>query len=325
VCCLLLSSISSIGRSGELSDFERGLVIGCFISKKSVRDITTLLKLPESTTGDMIVKWKREGTTTMKPQPGRPRLMTDRDRRVLKGSSWDLPDIEWNDHPWVPQCYELPSQHHDYASRLRRMGLHGRNKPNISPVNAKRRLNWCRERRQWTVDNWKLVIRGDESRYTMWWSDGRVWVWRMPGKRYLPACVVPTVKSGKVALQCWWCFSWNGLGPLVILHGNLNAEGYKDILTSCLLSMVEGNGLWIIRLQKWLANPESWPESNRTPVGWIRTLTSLRIATPHITQCSGYSSAGRMGCLSPETFTHLIESLPSRVRAVRQAKGGPTR
>jgi hypothetical protein len=34
-------------------------------------------------------------------------------------------------------------------------------------------------------------------------------------------------------------FSWNGLGPLVILHGNRNSEGYKDILTRCVLSTVE--------------------------------------------------------------------------------------
>jgi hypothetical protein len=27
--------------------------------------------------------------------------------------------------------------------------------------------------------------------------------------------------------------------PLVILHGNLNEEGYKDILTRCVLSTVE--------------------------------------------------------------------------------------
>jgi hypothetical protein len=64
VCCSLLSSTSSMGRSGELSDFERGMVIGCHISKKSVRDIATLLKLPKSALGEVIVKCKREGTTT---------------------------------------------------------------------------------------------------------------------------------------------------------------------------------------------------------------------------------------------------------------------
>jgi transposase len=69
-----------MGRSGEFSDFKGGLVIGCHISKQSVRDIATLLKLPKSTAGDVIVKWKREGTTTMKPRPGKLHLMTDRDR-----------------------------------------------------------------------------------------------------------------------------------------------------------------------------------------------------------------------------------------------------
>jgi hypothetical protein len=40
-------------------------------------------------------------------------------------------------------------------------------------------------------------------------------------------------------IRVWMCFSWNGLGPLVILRGNVNAEGYKDMLTHCVLSTVE--------------------------------------------------------------------------------------
>jgi transposase len=52
--------------------------------KKSVRDTATLLKLQMSAYGDMIVKWKREGTAKKKPRPGRPRFMTDRDPQVLK-------------------------------------------------------------------------------------------------------------------------------------------------------------------------------------------------------------------------------------------------
>jgi hypothetical protein len=47
------------------------------------------------------------------------------------------------------------------------------------------------------------------------------------------------VKFEGDGITVWWCFSWNGLSPLVILHGNQNVEGYKDILTSSILSTVE--------------------------------------------------------------------------------------
>jgi hypothetical protein len=46
------------------------------------------------------------------------------------------------------------------------------------------------------------------------------------------------VKFGRGGIRVWGCFLWNGLGPLVILRGNLNAEGYKDT-SRCVLSPVE--------------------------------------------------------------------------------------
>jgi hypothetical protein len=58
-------------------------------------------------------------------------------------------------------------------------------------------------------------------------------------RRYLPECVVPSMKFGGGGITVWGCFSWNRLGPPLILRGKLNAEGYKGILSCCVLRMVE--------------------------------------------------------------------------------------
>jgi transposase len=174
--CVLLSSTSSMGRSGELNDFECGLVIGCHISKKSVRDTATLLKLPKLMARDVIVKWKHEGTTTMKPRLGRPRLMTDRDHTALKKVVRETCQIssETITHEFH-SAMNCPASTMNVCRELRGMGFHGwaaAHKPNFSPVNDKRRPKWCKEQHYWTAHNWKCVIWGDESRYTMCQSDG---------------------------------------------------------------------------------------------------------------------------------------------------------
>ncbi|GFV93457.1 transposable element Tc1 transposase [Trichonephila clavipes] len=82
--------------------------------------------------------------------------------------------------------------------------------------------------RHWTVDMWKTVLWSDESRFTVWQSDGRVWVWRMPSESFFCDCIVPTVKFGGGSIMVWECFSWFGLGLLV-------SEMYVDILENAAL------------------------------------------------------------------------------------------
>ncbi|GFX65392.1 QLQ domain-containing protein [Trichonephila clavipes] len=82
---------------------------------------------------------------------------------------------------------------------LKNFGFHGHaaaHKPNITPQKAKHRLQWCRAHRYWTVDMWKTVLWSDESRFTVWQSDGHVWIWWMPGELFFSDCIGLTVKFG---------------------------------------------------------------------------------------------------------------------------------
>jgi hypothetical protein len=154
--------------------------------------------------GDVIVKWKREGTTTTKPRPNRPRLTTNRDRRALKKvvrETHQAPNEAITCE--FRSAMNCPASTMTVRQELIGMGFLGRapaHKANISHVNAKRRLKRCKERCHRIVDSWKRVIWSYDSRYSMSRSDGRVWVWRMPVEQYLPICIVPSVKFGGGAL-----------------------------------------------------------------------------------------------------------------------------
>nr|XP_046271983.1 aminoacyl tRNA synthase complex-interacting multifunctional protein 1-like [Scatophagus argus] len=85
-----------MGRGEELSDFQRGTVVGCHMCDKSVREISALLNLPRSTVSTVILKWKRGGITTALPRSGRPHKLKEQDRQVLEKIALEscLPSVE---------------------------------------------------------------------------------------------------------------------------------------------------------------------------------------------------------------------------------------
>ncbi|CAI9619609.1 unnamed protein product, partial [Staurois parvus] len=52
---------------------------------KSIHEISLLLNIPQSAVSGIIKTWKQLGTTATQPQSGRPRKMTQRCQRMLKG------------------------------------------------------------------------------------------------------------------------------------------------------------------------------------------------------------------------------------------------
>ncbi|CAI9600633.1 unnamed protein product [Staurois parvus] len=91
------------------------------------------------------------------------------------------------------------------------MGFCGRaaaSKPYITKCNAQCRMQWCKACHHWTLEQWRHVFWSDQSCFSVWQSDGCVWVWRLPEERYLPDCIVPCLVEGGL----WSGVFFQGLG-----------------------------------------------------------------------------------------------------------------
>ncbi|GBL92077.1 hypothetical protein AVEN_102621-1 [Araneus ventricosus] len=133
-----------------------------------------------------ILKWINDGDTNSRRQGvGRPRVIKEKGRRRLSHL------VKQNRRQTVAQLttqYNAgPSasvSEHTVQLTLLDMGLCSR-RPTRVPLLTKRHrqlhLQWAREHRDWTVDEWKRLAWSDESRFLIHHVDGRVRVCRLPG------------------------------------------------------------------------------------------------------------------------------------------------
>ena len=122
--------------------------------------------------------------------------------------------------------------------RLREAGLKGckpRKKPRLTARHKKCRLQFAQAHKDWTPEQWSRVIFGDESRFLLHRSDGRVHVRGMAGVELKESCIQSTVKHGGVGIMVWGCINVQGVGCLSKIDGKLNGERYIDILENSLI------------------------------------------------------------------------------------------
>ncbi len=105
-----------------------------------------------------------------------------------------------------------------------------------------KRVSWTRGKRLWHLTtHWKRVIFSDECKVELG-NNNRVYIWRKPGEEWLPQCVCPPSQV-KVSLMVWACITWNGVGTLTVVNGNINVQKYIDTLDSELWPVIAAHSL----------------------------------------------------------------------------------
>lgn len=229
-------------KTRELTDFERGMIVGLHKGNHTATDIEKILKIPRTTCINVIKKFERSQTVSNVPRSGRPPLLKAIDKRhFIRTTVANRKDAAEE----ITEKFNSLGLTQVSTSTARRV-LHeqgyfsriGRRKPLVSESNRQKRLRWCKERRQWD-EEWNNVIWSDESRFLLYENDGRHRVWRKPHEQYDIDCMFPTVKSGNKGIMVWGCFTKKRLGPLVVVDGSITGSAYKMLLEEHLLGFIQ--------------------------------------------------------------------------------------
>ena len=212
-------------------------ILGSLRAGWSARKIATEYSISYSWAKKLCKRLKNGGKGERKSGSGRPRKTTIREDRYLirealrkRDSSEACPTTEDLGTSLKERTSTQVSQ---WTVRRR---LHERNikkcvktkKPFVSPTNLRKRIEFARQYRHWSLEQWKKVLWSDESPYHLRFKN-RQYVWRSGSEKFLPRCLQGTVKHEK-KVMVWGCFSWNGVGSLYRVKGIMKKEQYRQIL-----------------------------------------------------------------------------------------------
>lgn len=219
----------------RLSLPERGMAIAYSDCGLSQREVAKKIGCGKSTVGDLLSKVAKTGTFEDLPRSGRPRSTTARDDRHLKFASLaNRKKTAVTLHKEMPlENGELVCRQRTVRNRLIENGLNGRiarKKPFLTKGHKESRKAWATKYKDWKVQEWRKVLFSDESPFTLFQAEGKLYVRRRVGEELMEECISPTVKHGGGKIQVWGCFSYEGVGKLYRVNGIMDGKKYREIL-----------------------------------------------------------------------------------------------
>jgi transposase len=225
-----------------------------------------------------------------------------------------------------------------------------RKKPFLNETQRKKRLMWALQHKDWMCDDWAKVIWSDETRISIFGSDGVKFVRRRPGEDMLPACLTATMKH-PISIMVWACMSRDGVGRLHIVDGTINAKKYQtDILEPKLLPSIED--LFPGRTEECIFQQDSAPcHTAKTSMKWLKD-NSIKVLpwpgnSPDLNPIENLWSRlkiivsnespsnkrelieavlkGWFKVITPGDLRRLVDSMPRRIEEVIKNKGFPTK
>ncbi|GFW99252.1 transposable element Tcb1 transposase [Trichonephila clavipes] len=213
----------------QLSEFERGLIIGMKTACWSTRRVAGQVDRSECAVRNCGEQWTREGTHARKPRSGATRKTTRRYYRIIVRQELVDPKVTRSTiraDAGVAIVPQTISRHLAEANLKSKCPFHS------IPLTSEHRqlhLQWFQPRSMWNVTDWQKVVFSDESRFVLGTDDNRVRVWRRPGERYNSQHTVLRYTARIAGVKVWGAIAYDSRSTLIVMRGTLTGQRY-DIL-----------------------------------------------------------------------------------------------
>lgn len=227
----------------RVSEEQRIQIILLRSQGKTLAAIAANTKVNLRTVKAVLNKWRQHHTIHDLPKTGRPQKVDDRTKRrlarmIVKGEARTATELA--------QTAATREIAHIGARTARRMlheqglkAMHMIRKPLLTREHKRKRLEFARAHRDWTVKEWKQIIFSDETVILARPSDSHKLRRVKPMHGLNPKLVVPTVQGGGVAIMTWGCISKFGFHVFILLDGTMDATDYVTVLRNYLIPIIQ--------------------------------------------------------------------------------------
>jgi transposase len=224
----------------ELTDIQKSQIVA-LEPHYSHADISSQLNIPRTTITSFLQRTKRRQSTMNSSRSGRPRKLSQYSDRLVARIARSQTRVPLKE---LKVLANVDVSEQTIRRHLKEVGIQkwrAVKRPSLKKEHAKKRLEWAKAHRYWTVDDWNNVIWSDESAIQKDSNPAQVWVFRHQNKKekYDPRNVQGKSRDGGVSQMIWGCFVGSCLGPIVFLDGAINQDVYMRMLDQHLVPFIE--------------------------------------------------------------------------------------
>ena len=217
------------GHYPQLTEFERGRIIGLREDGFSFRDIAESLGWDESTVHGCWEHWSRECTFSIRLGSGRPRGTTEKeDRRILHTTVMHRTASATNIRAAVGTTVTQRTARNQLLKWQLRVRSPVACIP-LTPSHCLLRRQWWQARAHWRTE-WRSIVFSYESRFCRGTSDGSVLVRRRPGESLQSNCLRPRHMGPTPGVMVWGTISYDSRSTLVVIPNTLTANLYVSLV-----------------------------------------------------------------------------------------------